>query len=204
MRNLLKSLALVVLVSAPAYCYNLFRSDKSDGSKKDTEKTEVYVNDKTRITLNHPDGLVETRTGGSAAWRNNNPGNLEYSRLAKKFGAVGKSGRWAVFPDYETGQAASIALLKSPKYSNLTVDEAIARRSPPNENNTASLQAKIRKLGNFTGQEKIRDLSAAQLKTLADAIQRTEGWKPGSIFTSDDAKAAAEKKKNAAGPNWDI
>jgi hypothetical protein len=35
--------------------------------------------------------------------RNNNPGNIEYGPFAKEHGAIGTDGRFAIFPDEETG-----------------------------------------------------------------------------------------------------
>lgn len=40
------------------------------------------------------------RSGGTKAWRNNNPGNMIYSAkgFAIRHGAIGKAGGMAVFP----------------------------------------------------------------------------------------------------------
>jgi len=46
---------------------------------------------------------TSVRAGGSPAWRNNNPGNLEYRQLAQAHGAIGSDGRFAIFPDDATG-----------------------------------------------------------------------------------------------------
>ena len=53
------------------------------------------------------------RSGGSVAWRNNNPGNIRKSKVAYSFGAIGETDKWAVFPDEETGLKAIMKLLKS-------------------------------------------------------------------------------------------
>jgi hypothetical protein len=131
---------------------------------------------KNEVIIHFPDGTSVAKTGGSRAWRNNNPGNIIYSDFARRHGAIGHAGGFSVFPDEATGNAASIALLKTPIYARLSVDEAIARRSPPSENNTARLQRDIHAMSGLRGHEAIGQLNAQQLERLAQAIQRTEGW----------------------------
>jgi hypothetical protein len=52
--------------------------------------------------------------------RNNNPGNIEYGPWAKAHGATGSDGRFAIFPDWDTGAQAMSVLLHD-KYSGLTL-----------------------------------------------------------------------------------
>lgn len=82
---------------------------------------------------------------GSRAQRNANPGNISYGAFAKAHGATrveadGHSykGRFAVFPNEETGFACLRALLLSPTYKNLTIADAIQRYAPGVENDTES------------------------------------------------------------------
>lgn len=58
---------------------------------------------------------------GTRADRNNNPGNIEYGDFAKRMGAVGSDGRFAIFPDRETGFKAAEALLGGKGYEGLTL-----------------------------------------------------------------------------------
>jgi len=69
--------------------------------------------------------------------RNNNPGDIEFGNFAVAHGASGSDGRFAIFPDAETGFAAMRALFEAPSYVALTVAQAIARWAPSNENDTA-------------------------------------------------------------------
>jgi len=82
------------------------------------------------------------------AARNHNPGNLEYGPFAKKYGATGSDGRFAIFPDDASGFRALNALLSSPAYSGLTVAEAIAKYAPATENDTKNY---IRMICEWTG-----------------------------------------------------
>lgn len=69
--------------------------------------------------------------------RNHNPGDIEYGDFARKNGATGTDGRFAIFPDDQTGYRALDALLKSKDYKDLTVAQAISKFAPPEENDTA-------------------------------------------------------------------
>lgn len=75
--------------------------------------------------------------------RNRNPGNIEFGPFARAHGAVGSDGRFAIFPDDDTGFAALTALLKSEHYTALSIAQAVNRYAPPNENNTAGYVAKV-------------------------------------------------------------
>lgn len=151
------------------------------------DKVIVTEESRTRVTIYRPDGSKETRINGSRAWRNNNPGNLRSGPFSTSQGAVGKAGGFAVFRSAAEGKRASIELLKTRSYRNLTVDQAIARRSPATENDTRTLQRDIRDMTGFTGKEMIGKLSEKELDKLAGAIQRTEGWIEGTIEKSRPA-----------------
>jgi len=150
------------------------------GDSKETTKPIVTDSGKD-VIIQHSSGSKEVRSGGTRAWRNNNPGNIRSGKFADRYGAIGSAGGFAVFPDEKTGKAASEALLKTSVYSKLTINEAIARRSPSNENNTIKLQSDIHKIGGFQGNEVIEDLNSEQMSRLVEAIQRTEGWKEGTV-----------------------
>lgn len=151
------------------------------GSNTSTEKPYVAVDAGIKIVINHPNGIIEVREMGSRAWRNNNPGNLRHSNFANNHGSIGKAGGFAVFPDEDTGQKASMALLQSTSYSSLTIDEAIAKRSPNIENDTSALQNLIRRLTGLSGNKIIGNLTKEELMKLANAIKRTEGWHEGQV-----------------------
>jgi hypothetical protein len=72
--------------------------------------------------------------------RNNNPGNIEYGNFAKSQGATSSDGRFAVFPDMETGKQAQIALLK--KYvgeGTNTISKMVRKWSPVSAENPESV-----------------------------------------------------------------
>ncbi|HEY1722537.1 MAG TPA: hypothetical protein VGG27_14940 [Magnetospirillaceae bacterium] len=133
------------------------------------------------VEIDYADGTTETRSGGTPAWRNNNPGNIECSTAAMSYGAIGCAGGFVVFPDEATGTQAMQSLLHSSKYAPLTLDAAIARWAPPKENNTARYQALVQQWTGLSGSSVIGTLSADQLTSVIGAIKRMEGWQVGTV-----------------------
>lgn len=127
-------------------------------------------------------GARHKRTGGSRAWRNINPGNIRFSDFARRMGAIGNAGGFAVFPDESTGMTAIKELLKSNSYNKLTVAGAISRYAPPHENDTAAYHRQIEKLTGLSINTRMADLSDEQLSRVAGAIRQIEGWTPGRII----------------------
>jgi hypothetical protein len=80
---------------------------------------------------------------GSRPNRDENPGDIDAGSFSQAHGATGSDGRFAIFPDAVTGYAALVALLKSPSYINLTVEQAINRYAPPVENQTSHYVAVV-------------------------------------------------------------
>jgi len=77
------------------------------------------------------------KVGGSRAWRNTNPGNMNGS-LKDNPTAIGRdSNGFLIFSDEVTGGKAMIALLKIPKFFNLSINDAMKKYAPPHENDTA-------------------------------------------------------------------
>lgn len=56
------------------------------------------------------DGNSWTWSGGTRAWRNNNPGNIRDGKFTRRCGAIGAAGGFAIFPDYKTGFDCLITL----------------------------------------------------------------------------------------------
>ncbi len=75
-------------------------------------KARPSANNSANVIYISSDGSLTVWYSGSRAWRNNNPGNIRYTPFAKRHGAIGKAGGFAVFPDYNTGRAALSALLR--------------------------------------------------------------------------------------------
>ncbi len=132
------------------------------------------------VVYTMPDGGRVKRVGGTRAWRNTNPGNIRYSEFARRIGAIGQAGGFAVFPTEEIGMYAIEALLRSDSYNKLTVAGAISRYAPPSENNTSAYHRQIEKLTGLSVNKRMADLTAAELTRVATAIRHIEGWREGS------------------------
>jgi hypothetical protein len=70
------------------------------------------------------------RTGGSRAWRYNNPGYVRCNNRSTDYGALSCDGEFAIFPDYWTDVTA-LRLSLCEDYPNHTVREALRLHLPP-------------------------------------------------------------------------
>lgn len=136
----------------------------------------------TTVIYTKQNGNQDTYSGGSRAWRNNNPGNLIAGDFANKHGAIGRAGRMAVFPDRATGELALRALLSGPAYSNLSISDAIAKYAPPHENNTQAYQVFVTQQVGVPAGTLVGDLTPEQMEAMIRTIERQEGWQPGTIL----------------------
>lgn len=155
--------------------------------KKITSATGTDNSGKTEVT--YSDGSSAVLTGPRPV-RNNNPGNIEYGPFAKANGAVGGDGRYAVFPDVETGTKAQINLLKTSTYQNLTLKDAITRYAPPNEGNNASYPNKLSNMTGISLDTKLSDLSPSQFSNMVDKMQAIEGFKSGNVDSTPSQQYA--------------
>lgn len=149
------------------------------------------------------------KVGGSRAWRNNNEGNLEFGKFAKAHGAIGTDGRFAIFPDEETGRRAKEALIfesnggkylannpldygKGIGYRDKTLLQTIAAYAPSGENNTRAYRQRV--LAAVGGRNKrMRDYTADERQAVMQAMRKVEGWKAGQVRHLDDVAAGAQR-----------
>lgn len=126
----------------------------------------------------------QARKKGDANWRNNNPGNIGAGSTANQLGAIGRNGRWAIFPDTATGFKAMHDLLMSPAYNTLTAKQAVDKWAPPNENNTASYIAQLAKAG-LDMNMKYSQFTPAQQQLYQQTVNRIEGGRSGQILAAN-------------------
>ncbi len=160
------------------------------------------------------DGNIYEASGGSRAWRNNNPGNLEDGKFARANGAIGTDGRFAIFPDITTGFNAMASLLATNSYQNLTIEGAINRYAPPSENNVENYLKSIERQTGFTRSTPMNQLSKDNLLNLAKAMAKHEGNKPGKkrlvskhemyiwVTVGDDKVRPEHKKLDGQTRTW--
>ncbi len=142
------------------------------------------------VEYHRNDGGKLIKTGGTPAWRNNNPGNIRsIGSFASENGSIGEANKFAIFPDYETGRRASARLLRGKGYWDLSIFDAIARYAPAKDkNDVANYRKLLRKLTNLKLERKLKSLNPDEFQKVIDAIQRVEGWTQGSERVIEPAK----------------
>lgn len=123
--------------------------------------------------------------------RNNNPGNIKYSKFAQKYGAKKDKDGFAVFPDKQTGLKAMKELLTSKEYKDLPVQEAIYKwtGNHPYRYDVGNLRDK-----------KVSDLNANELETVMGEMRKGEGTKYGVRPAEPQAPVARPKPAVTAPP----
>ncbi|MCL2538475.1 MAG: hypothetical protein FWF34_01785 [Alphaproteobacteria bacterium] len=142
---------------------------------------KAYAGNGTDVIYEKPCGGREIWSGGTRAWRNNNPGNIRNGAFTNARGAIGVAGGFAVFPDYDTGFAALCALLRTPNYQKLNLGDAINRYAPPIENDTGAYINFIERETGIPRNTPMMTLSPVALQKLAAAIAKHEGYRKGII-----------------------
>ena len=146
--------------------------------------TTAYVNAGApgEIYFVKPDGSKYVHLGGSLTWRANNPGALRSSNLTKRMGEIGVTANgFAIFANEAAGRAAQIALLKTPRYQNKTIAQAINTYAPASDgNNPQSYAAKVARALGVSVNTFMRDLADNQLLQVAMVIRKIESWRPGT------------------------
>lgn len=172
--------ALEVEVEAPAG-QDPTAAVATTGGSSSSPVVSVVDAGKGFTVVRRQDGTVE-RIEGTRAWRNNNPGNIEYGDFAKGAGAVGTDGRFAVFPTYEAGRAAKKKLLWETRgYAGKTIAEAINRYAPPVENDTNAYVNSVASAIGVSIDTPMSSLTEAQKEAMLDAMEIVEGFRAGKI-----------------------
>lgn len=116
--------------------------------------------------------------GPTRADRNNNPGNIVDGSFARQqAGYIGNDGRFARFDNAEHGAQAMVNLLLNyMRKGKDTIAGIVSKWAPPSENDTAGYIADVERR---TGIGRNQHLTAAQLRLVAAAMARHEGYHGG-------------------------
>lgn len=122
----------------------------------------------------HPGGKL------TRAERNNNPGNIEDGAFARRQpGYAGSDGRFAKFATAEHGFAAMEALLGSyARKGRRTIASIIAMWAPAHENDVRAYAGSVERQ---TGINRNQVLTQQQIRTVARAMAKHEGYRGGSV-----------------------
>lgn len=128
------------------------------------------------------DGNMTIRSGGTRAWRCNNPGNLRRSHysMSKKRRAIGFTGddkdEYAVYPDKETARDEALTvMLRGSVYSPKTLRSALAYYEPHKKDY-------IDVVADRTGldpERTIKSLNDKEFKSFWQAVEFVEKWEVG-------------------------
>jgi hypothetical protein len=152
-------------------------------SARDGEGTSVIYTDQ--------DGAEFLHSGGTRAWRNNNPGNLVASE--KSGLKIGKGGRFAAFATHDDGFAA-LKYSLTHYYAELKLDDVFKKYAPSTDNNDPEHYIKlVKQYSGLDSSRKLGELNESELKSFMQAIERVEGWKAGKIEPIPHAQQFALK-----------
>ncbi|WP_420095289.1 TIGR02594 family protein [Brevibacterium sediminis] len=137
----------------------------------------VYHRDIQTVEYTADNGDRLLRTGGTLAWRLNNPGNLRPSRLYQ--GVIGSAdtpnGAFAIFSSPEIGRAEKQALLRR-RYNDLTLRDAIYTYAPPNENDSEQYLSFVMRRTGLSESTIVSEMTDAQLGGIMGAMEQMEGY----------------------------
>jgi hypothetical protein len=127
------------------------------------------------------------RTGGSRAWRYNNPGYVRCSSRSTYYGALGCDGEFAIFPDYWTGVTA-LRLSLCDEYPDHTVRDALRLHLPPKAGADPDC---ICDEAGLDAAAKVEDLTDTDCRAIAPALESQPGWAAGEQFDRGAADSPA-------------
>jgi len=123
-------------------------------------------------------GNMTIRSGGTRAWRCNNPGNLVASKYSKGKSrrSIGEAGDgkdiYAVYPDYEIEHEALVVMLKGSVYSPLTLRAAMKKYDHRN----LKYIDEIVKITKLDPERTINSLDDKESDLFWRAIEQVEKW----------------------------
>jgi len=137
---------------------------KENPNLSDEDILQIYSPD-----FNQPLSMGEK---GSVSFRMNNPLNIKYGEFAKGYGASpGQSaldgGKFAMFPDVNTGIKAAKDLLTGSSYKNLSLEQAMRRWSGGGYGADVAPELKGKT---------ISQMSDSELNNLINKMKTREGW----------------------------
>lgn len=138
---------------------------------------------KSKFTVQYFDeqGNMVIRSGGTRAWRCNNPGNLHRGKysMSKQRRAIGFAGdsedEYAVYPDKETGHEALVIMLRGSVYSPKTLHAAMKYYEPKKKDYIGIIVART----GLDPERTIKSLNDKEFESFWKAIEFVEDWTEG-------------------------
>lgn len=126
-------------------------------------------------------GNLTIRSGGTRAWRCNNPGNLHRGKysMSKQRRAIGFAGdsedEYAVYPDKETGHEALVIMLRGSVYSPKTLRAAMEYYEKKKKDYIDIIVART----GLDPERTIKSLNDKEFESFWRAIEFVEKWEEG-------------------------
>lgn len=126
-------------------------------------------------------GNMTIRSGGTRAWRCNNPGNLHKGKysMSKQRRAIGFAGdsedEYAVYPDKETGHEALVVMLRGSVYSPKTLRAAMEYYESKKKDYIDIIVART----GLDPERTIKSLNDKEFESFWKAIEFVEDWTEG-------------------------
>lgn len=134
--------------------------------------------------------------GGVRNARNNNPGNIEYGDFARRHGAVGSDGRFAIFPSKEVGSAAMDDLLQSYSRSGRkSIRQIIGKWAPGSENDSNGYAEQVAKRLGVSADQPLNMDDPKIAAALAREMARVEG-DPNAYTPNEKLRREIAAEKN--------
>lgn len=196
-----RDLAMNISSGKSAIDYDALAASTSDNRGNSAEA----ANDNAQYQSTFSQGKNNFKVRGL---RNNNPGNIRWSKLFKQYGAVpestGDNPGFAVFPTMEEGVAQmrnQIGRYQTErKWGKVdTIEDIIAKWAPPNENNTRQYINYVAKQLGVGPNDHLGLLNGKQVSTVMKAISVMEnGNVAKTIFPVIDKVLAPETSSDPA------
>lgn len=127
---------------------------------------------------------------GNPNWRNNNPGNLRWSKYECGRVCLAGSGSFSVFATREEGWEAMRRLLRSDKYANSNINKAIETYAPTADGNNPGRYAKrVKDEMREKGVTRVnldtvllKNLTDEELEIMMNAMIKVEGKSIGDVI----------------------
>ena len=146
------------------------------------------------------------KVGGSISWRNNNPGNVTYGEIAKRYGAIGYTidkdkNKQSVFPTMAQGETARRDLLFNPryKYHDKSIRWTVEKYAPrAGGGNPDAYAAAITKALGLPETTILSSLTRAQQDTMLEAMKKMEYFREGAVIPLEGKMGTKAPDSNAA------
>ena len=157
------------------------RTMLSEFSGSDIVEIKFQSNDKSTVYITKTGIRIKRGDTISTAWKNNNPGNIRASSSMQWLGAIGQSNGWCVFASEQDGINAMKKLLMSKNYNHLTLRGAIYKWAPAKDNNSPERYTNyVSKTASISPDKPMKDITDYELENMVRAMQKFEGWIPGT------------------------